>query len=247
VTEASAFYNAHWDELGDFIRYNPGARHRRRLAGRMLKGLTFDSVLDVGCGPGEMLVWLKGAFPQASTLWGVDVAAETIAANRERMPWARFEPLDIEHARISREFDLVVCSEVVEHLHDRPSALKHLAAMVKPGGHMLVTCPTGRMFPTEVTFGHVSHPTVDELRRLGGDVGLDTVRYEQWGWPIYAMTKRVTNIWPEWAMAQFGKGRYSMPKRLVSSALYMLNFANLANAASGCQLAWLYRKPAARS
>jgi len=244
VTEASAFYDEQWAELGDFIRYNPGARHRRRMVARMLRGVEFDSVLDVGCGPGEMLLWIRRAFPEARTLWGVDVALETIGRNRERIPWARFEQVDIERERIRQDFDLVICSEVVEHLQDRPAALRNLASMVKTGGHLLVTCPTGRMFPTELRFGHVSHPTVDELLALGADNGLDTQRYEHWGWPTYSITKRLTNLWPNWAMQQFAKGRYSVGKRLVSSGLYVLNFANLTSAASGCQLFWLYRKPA---
>jgi SAM-dependent methyltransferase len=187
---------------------------------------------------------MRRAFPHARSFCGVDVALETIRTNRERIPWAQFEQLDIERARAVQDFDLVVCSEVVEHLHDRPAALRNLASMVKPGGHLLVTCPTGRMFATEVRFGHVSHPTVDELSSLGADVGLDTVRYEHWGWPTYTMTKRLTNLWPNWAVKQFGTGRYSVAKRLVSGGLYLMNFANLPNAASGCQLFWLYRKPA---
>jgi len=237
-------YDEQWRELGDFIRYNPGARHRRRLVGRILRAITFESVLDVGCGPGEMLLWMKEAFPDARTLWGADFAPETIARNTERMPWAHFQTLDVERERIDRRFDLVLCSEVVEHLHDRPAAIRNLATMVSPGGHLLITCPTGPMFPTERYFGHVSHPTADELRTRGADGGLDTVRYAHWGWPVYAMTKRLTNLWPEFALRQFGQGSYSWPKRLVNHGLYLLNFANLPNAPAGCQLFWLYRKPA---
>lgn len=243
MIDASAFYDEQWTELGDFIRYNPGSRHRRRIVGRMLRGVEFDSVLDVGCGPGEMLVWMKTEFPETKTLWGVDIGLETVAGNRARMPWARFEQLDIERDRVVQDFALVVCSEVVEHLRDRPAALTHLASMVKPGGHLLVTCPTGRMFPTEMHFGHTTHPTVTELLTRGTDVGLDTVRYEHWGWPTYALTKRLTNLWPNWALQQFGKGKYSVAKKLVSHGMYLLNFANLSNVAAGCQLFWLYRKP----
>lgn len=241
--EASAFYDEHWGELGDFIRFNPGARHRRRRVAQMLRGLAFDSVLDVGCGPGEMLLWIKRAFPEVEAFCGVDIARETIDGNRVRIPWARFERLDIEREHVRQDFALVVCSEVIEHLRDRLAALRNLASMVKPGGHLLVTCPTGRVFATEVRFGHVTHPTVHELRTLGAEVGLDTLRYEHWGWPTYRITKMLTNLWPDWAMEQFGKGRYSIGKRLVSSGLYWLNFANLTNSATGCQLFWLYRKP----
>ncbi len=243
MTEAGAFYDAHWAELSDFIRYNPGARHRRRIVARMLRGVEFDSVLDVGCGPGETLLSIRRAFPEARTLWGVDAALETIRGNRRRIPWARFEQLDIERERIRQEFDLVTCCEVIEHLRDRPAAFRNLASMVKPAGHLMVTCPTGRMFATEVRFGHVSHPRIDELLALGTDVGLDTLRYEHWGWPTYTLTKRLMNLWPNWAMGHFGKGRYSVGKRLVSSGLYVLNFANRTDAANGCQLFWLYRKP----
>lgn len=243
MTEAGAFYDEHWEELGDFIRFNPGARHRRRIVARMLRGVEFDSVLDVGCGPGETLLWIRRAFPEVGSLWGADIAPETIGSNRVRMPWARFERLDIERERLERDFALVVCSEVIEHLRDRPAALRNLASMVRPGGHLLVTCPTGRVFETERRFGHVTHPTVPELRGLGTEVGLETLRYEHWGWPTYAITKRLTNLWPDWSMKQFGQGRYSLAKRLVSDGLYWLNFANRANAAAGCQLFWLYRKP----
>ena len=42
-------------------------------------------------------------------------------------------------------------------------------------------------------------------------------------------------------MQQFANGRYSFGKKVVSSGLYWMNFFNLPNAASGCQLFWLYK------
>ena len=50
-----SFYQGFWEETPDFIRYNPGARHRRRMILRLLGAERFDSLLDVGCGNGELL------------------------------------------------------------------------------------------------------------------------------------------------------------------------------------------------
>jgi len=53
----------------------------------------------------------------------------------------------------------------IEHLDDRRSAMRHLAAMVAKGGHFVLTCPTGKVQATERHFGHATHPTVDEIGR----------------------------------------------------------------------------------
>jgi SAM-dependent methyltransferase len=38
-------------------------------------------------------------------------------------------------------FDLLVCTEVLEHVADWPTAFRNLARLMKPGGRLLITCP----------------------------------------------------------------------------------------------------------
>jgi SAM-dependent methyltransferase len=40
-----------------------------------------------------------------------------------------------------RQFDFIVCTEVLEHVADWPQAFANLASLLKTGGRLLITCP----------------------------------------------------------------------------------------------------------
>jgi hypothetical protein len=46
----AADYDKHWNVLSDYIQYNPGDRHRRRLILKLIKHLSIKNCLDIGCG-----------------------------------------------------------------------------------------------------------------------------------------------------------------------------------------------------
>jgi SAM-dependent methyltransferase len=234
-------YERLWPSFGDFIRYNPGARHRRRAILELIGRCAFESVLDVGCGDGALLAAIDERFPGRSCT-GVDLAPSVIEANRRRLPHMRFETVHVEADELPGSYDLVVCSEVIEHLDDGAAAIRRLAAACAPGGHVVVTCPTGRLYETERRFGHVRHPRPDELRRWAVDAGLEAVEMRCWGFPVYAATKWATNIDPDRALKAFGAGRYGLAQIAVSTALYAANFVNLKSSPLGVQLFALLRR-----
>jgi SAM-dependent methyltransferase len=235
-------YDRFWGDCPDFSRYNPGARHRRRIIARMLRDVPRGRLLDVGCGDGELLLWLSRELPGMGPLAGADLSSETVKRNRERFPELEFHALDVATAALEQTFDIVVCSEVVEHIEDRRAAFQNLAAMVAPGGHLLVTCPTGHVYTTERHFGHVSHPTVAELEGHASAAGLRAVRSENWGFPLYKAMKWATNVNARWAMKHFASGRYSPSAKLVSNLLYWANHLNLPSHEGGCQLFVLFQR-----
>ena len=234
-------YDSMWSELDDFIRYHPGARHRRRIIAAWLADIDFSSCVDVGCGPGELIAMIA-ARHAGVTITGVDLSNTLVARNRQRFPACSFAVLDIQDRALAEQFDLVVCSEVIEHLDDRARAFRHLAAMVKPGGHLLITCPTGKLFATERHFGHTSHPDLAELRHHVAESQLVIERALSWGWPLYALLKRATNLRPDLAIRGFASGDYGWSQKTVSSLLYWANFCNLSTPL-GCQLFLLVGKP----
>ncbi len=238
-------YDRQWGVLSDFIRYHPGDRHRRRLIGKIVRDLDCRTILDVGCGPGELVYFFRQTRGDCE-LTGCDLSPEVVAANRQRIPEANFHVLDVSSNTLDEQFDLVVCSEVIEHIEDQAEAFRNLAKMVAPGGNLLVTCPTGTVYPTEVHFGHVRHPRMNELIEMGRANGLRPKRSMNWGWPTYRALKFATNINSDWAIERFAEGDYSWTSKWISHALYGLNFLN-ADSRFGVSLFVLFERPAAPS
>ncbi len=235
-------YNHFWDTLSDFIKLHPGARHRRRLVLALLKPLQFSSVLDVGCGPADLLRELRRARGDGFSYTGADIGEPIVRQNQIVFPLDTFLSLDIQNAALPQQYDLLLCCEVIEHLAKQKEAIGNLLRMTKPGGHLLVTVPTGKRFATEEYFGHLHHPTLAELQSWGEAHGARLERAWVWGWPWYLLLKYATNLNAQKSLAAFAEGQYSWPKKAFCEVLYYLNFLNLRNAPWGCQIFALFSR-----
>lgn len=100
-------------------------------------------VLDVGCGNGVISRHL-GAL--GYNVLGIDVSDKTIEMARSltTMPNVRFERKSAEELVASGEkYDVVICSEVLEHLSDPGALLRVLYDTIKDNGKLIVTVPNG--------------------------------------------------------------------------------------------------------
>ena len=101
-------------------------------------------VLEVGCGTGELL-----AVPLARRglrVLGLDFHEPSIERAREHAAGtaATFDVrLAEDVAAEGNQFDVVICSEVLEHLNDPLSMLHTLRRLTKPCGLCFVTVPNG--------------------------------------------------------------------------------------------------------
>jgi SAM-dependent methyltransferase len=246
MTEATSYnrdtYDRIWPQMSDYIRFNPGARHRRRHIFAFLDRLSFRSLLDVGCGNGELLRLIEARYPGVA-LSGVDLSPVAIAANARRAPRMRFAVANVEVEPLPGPVDVIVCSEVLEHLAAPQQALMHIRDALAPGGHAILTTPAGKVHATERHFGHVKHPTADELRRDCEAVGFDVVELLNWGFPMYRLTKWATNLRPEAALERFaGERPYGLVEKAVSSSLTLINSFNFERSPAGVQLFALVRR-----
>jgi SAM-dependent methyltransferase len=211
-------WESKWD---DMKKYGPVSRHVRRIIMDMIRSLKFDSVLDVGCGQGSLLADLRSKFPQVR-LNGIDISRSAVELARVKMPNGRYWVLDVSTGHIPEKFDLVVCSEVLEHIPDDIAALRGLAAMT--GKYLLVSTVQGRMRHFEATeVGHVRNYAPGELARKIQSVGLNPAKVMEWGFPLYSPIYRdaLDHLGGRGTIGRYGPGR-----RLIAATLYNLFLLN---------------------
>jgi SAM-dependent methyltransferase len=115
-------------------------RHRYTLDLLEADGKT---VLDIGCGPGEMVVEL---LDRGCTVSGMDISEGMIALARQNTaghPAAARADLrvgDIEALPYPpATFDAVICDGVIEYLAEDARALGELNRVLKPGGALIIS------------------------------------------------------------------------------------------------------------
>ncbi len=135
---------------------------RRRIMRGMIATILRDTrtdssrprVVDIGCGTGANLAALAGDYDCA----GIDTSAEAIALARERFAHidfvCGFAPHDIAD-RLARA-DVVLLTDVLEHVADDRGLLAGIVAALQPGAQLLLTVPANmRLWSLhDEAFGH---------------------------------------------------------------------------------------------
>jgi SAM-dependent methyltransferase len=114
------------------------ARSRRRAA-RLRRQASGDDFLDVGSNFGFMV---EAAERVGFRAVGVEVNRALVDAAREHFPGRTFIAGLLEEQQFgARRFDVVYCSEVIEHTADPRLFLNQLASVMRPGGLLYLTTP----------------------------------------------------------------------------------------------------------
>lgn len=107
-----------------------------------------DTLLDAGCGGGRHCF---GAVERGVRVTGIDLDMESLRLARAGLrehAVARGTRGSILRADVfglpfrDASFDRVICSEVMEHVHDYPAAVRELVRVLKPHGTIGITIPT---------------------------------------------------------------------------------------------------------
>jgi 2-polyprenyl-3-methyl-5-hydroxy-6-metoxy-1,4-benzoquinol methylase len=96
-------------------------------------------ILDVGCGEGATLAWLKGRYPAAVTigLEGNQSLRNRLSSNADA---AHIVDLNADIPDVGSP-DLILCLDVLEHLTAPEQVLARLVGILAPNGTVIVSLP----------------------------------------------------------------------------------------------------------
>ena len=115
------------------------------------------AALDLGCGDGLLAAELR-----VRELTLADVSTVALERARARLPHARVVELqpDAPLSFGDAEFDLVLCTETIEHVRDVQLFLSELRRVLRPGGELALSTPATR------SLVRPEHPLSPHLRRF---------------------------------------------------------------------------------
>jgi 2-polyprenyl-3-methyl-5-hydroxy-6-metoxy-1,4-benzoquinol methylase len=158
---------------------------------KQLKGV--KSICDLGCGNGHISGRLAAL---GYDVTGVDASRSGIQIARRAYPRVQFVEAFIDRDLRLGSFDLLISSDVIEHLY-RPSDLLEAAkALLMPGGQILIGTPyhgylknvviaaAGKMdahFSALHDGGHIKFFSVRTLSKLLRSHGFEDLRFSFYG------------------------------------------------------------------
>lgn len=138
----------------------------RALVHQLVAPSKSRTIVDVGCGTGGNIA----AFACDYTCVGIDTSAEAIRFATRRFPDIHFicgsTPADLKG--ITGRADLVLLTDVLEHIEDDATFLFFLLTALKPGTHILLTVPADMALWSDQDTNHNHYRRYDRqgLERL---------------------------------------------------------------------------------
>lgn len=183
------YYETYWEnqeELSDLPYKWP-----------VLKNLFPDKAarfLDFGCGKGIITEKIRQLRPKY-VIHGVDISPKALTIAKKRIKNGKFKLVNqSQHIPYpANSFDIVLASDVLEHIYDTETAFGELARVLKPGGTLIISVPyNGKLkmiiailFGFEFYFSpsspHIRHFSPKTLRACVSNTGLSIKKIGYYG------------------------------------------------------------------
>ena len=156
-------------------------------------------ILDVGCGRKPYQTF----FPHTEYI-GIDWPHNLHDSRPEAYADAQYVPF------AAATFDTVICTEVIEHLPDPSLAIRNIACILRPGGHLILSAP----------FVHVLHEepfdffrfTPIGLQHLVKGAGFEVVNT----WARGGVLSVLVSLWGRYLMGFLRRFLNRLPRRFES-------------------------------
>jgi len=186
--------------LTDLVWYNhlAGMDFYRRRGPGLLGGAR--RLLEVGPGHGLLLfLALRDFAPASAAVW--DISDASMAQTRHALAALGRDPGDVDFVMRNivadgpspEQFDMIIFSEVLEHLEDPDRALRYLHSALAPGGRIIVNVPLNSPAPDHLFLLRSPEEAVATMTRNGYDV-LETTMFATRGMDVARALRQQASV-----------------------------------------------------
>ena len=128
-----------FSQIASFEKNNWWYQARRDLLNKLLfsKKTVFDSALDAGCGVGSNYTVLAN---HSKKVYGLDISIDSINYCKTK-GYVELYHSSLEEFQASKEFDLITCLDVIEHIKDDNLATRKLYSLLNKNGIINIVGP----------------------------------------------------------------------------------------------------------
>jgi SAM-dependent methyltransferase len=157
-----------------------GAERRNSRPPLVLQGVEPGTMLEVGCGSGELLAHFAS---QGWSTYGIDPSEAAVAAAARRGAEVHAGTLD-DHPWEGKRFDAIVFQHSLEHIPQPVETLARARDLLAPGGRIIIDVPNwaswqrrvfgDRWFPLDLP-RHLQHFSPRALEKISDKLGMRTL------------------------------------------------------------------------
>ena len=154
ITEdnTSEGYDLLWGQADNLHQYRIEADHaREKLKAEIVDRIedriaASANVVDIGCGIGDLLGEVRHRRPGVSVS-GLDFSGKAVEGAQRSLPDGAFRQfvIDRQLPYESASFDVVLCTDVLEHLEYPQLVAAELVRICRPGGLVAIVVPDGTL------------------------------------------------------------------------------------------------------
>jgi SAM-dependent methyltransferase len=161
---------------------------KRRVILDYLDRIRAKDFLEVGCGCGDLLHALERKGYGGT---GIDISNDALEVAVRKLSSGRICVSCCSPDDLTKRYDVVIASEVMEHHQDDSAFLLQLRERIRDGGWLLLTVPAHmKDWGANDDFcGHVRRYERDELKNKLSAAGFCEIEIYSYGVPVYNIMK----------------------------------------------------------